>query len=139
MEVGHGFAAVRTVVDDHAEAIFGKSFLFCDRGGGEQEVAEEGLVGGVGFSHARDGLARDHEDVNGCLWGNVAESDAMLILVDEGGRDFPVADFLEEGLFGHFCGEAWHGGWGSARLARLGHMEAVGFPMVRIEAGGGNG
>ena len=118
MKVRDGLAAVATIVDDDAKAVIGESFFAGDVGGGEQEVAEPGLIGDVGLSHTCDGLARDHQDVNGCLRGDVAKGDAVLVFMDEGGRNFAVADFFEKGLFSHVCAAAWHLCRGSARPGR---------------------
>jgi len=100
VEVGHGFPAVRAVVDGDAEAGFREAEIACDGCGGEKQVAEEGLVFRVRLADARDGLPRDDQDMGGCLRGNVPEGAAEIVLVDDFRRDLPVVDFLEKCLHG---------------------------------------
>ena len=98
MEVGDGFAAVGAVVEDKAEAVI-EVEVGGDFGGGEEEVADEGLVGGGGFGEAGDGFFGDDEDVKGGLGVDVAKGVADVVLVDGGAGDFAVNDALEEGFF----------------------------------------
>ena len=97
MEVGDGLSAVGAVVDDDAEAVFEVELAgeFC---GGEEEVAEGGLVFGGGVADARNGFAGDDQEVCGRLRVDVAERYAEVVLVFELAGDVPVHDFLEEGL-----------------------------------------
>lgn len=99
MQVRHAFAGVRSMVDDEAEAA-GESELACERSGGEQEVAQHGLVVGHGFAHAGYRFFRYDQQVNGGLRLNIVEGDANLIFVFDTGRDLAIDDFLEKGL-GH--------------------------------------
>lgn len=67
MEVGDGFAAVWSVVDDESEAVFGEAFLASNFAGFEEKVAEEFLVGGIGEGDAWDGFFGDEKKVGGGL------------------------------------------------------------------------
>ena len=98
VEVGDGLAAVRAVVDDHAVSVLREAELGGDVRGGEEKVAEDGSVIGGRCAHAGDGFVRDDEDVDGCLRGNVAESEAGFVTMDHIRRDLGVADFLENRL-----------------------------------------
>ncbi len=100
MEVGDGFAAVGAVVEDDAEAVI-EGEVVGDFGGGEEEVADEGLVGGGGLGEAGDGFPGDDEDVDGSLRVDVAKGVADVVLVDGGAGDFAVDDALEDGFVGH--------------------------------------
>lgn len=64
-------------------------------------MPEQGIVVGVRHADAWQRFARHNQDVGGCLGGNVVKGDAELIFMDEGGGDFLVADFFEEGFVGH--------------------------------------
>ena len=96
VEMGDCFAAVGTVVDDEAVAGGGYVFAAGDVSGGEQEVAEEALIIGLGSSDAGDGFFRNDEDVNRGLRGNVAEGEALVIFEDDVGGDFAGDDFFEK-------------------------------------------
>jgi len=100
VEVGDGFAAVGAVVDCDAEAGFGDAELGGEFSGGQEEMAEDGLVIGGGFADARDGLLRDDENMHRCLWGSVPEGAAEIVLVEDVGGDFPFVDFLEKSFHG---------------------------------------
>ena len=93
VQVGHGFAAIGAIVDDEAEAVCVESLAAGDFTDFEHEVSEQRLVSGLG--ETRDGLARDEEQVDGCLWGDVPEADALIVFVDDFGGDFAGADFFE--------------------------------------------
>ncbi|MFM2199176.1 MAG: hypothetical protein RLZZ505_2608 [Verrucomicrobiota bacterium] len=98
VEVRDGLSAVRAVVDHHAESAFREAEFGGDLGGGEEEVPKGRLISGVRLADSRDGLVRHYQDVDGSLRGNVAEGEAMFIAVHHIGRDFRVADFLENRL-----------------------------------------
>lgn len=94
-----GFAGVRTLVHDEAEAVREMEF-FRDGAGDEEEMAEDCLIVGRGFADARYHLFGDDQEMDGRLWLDVVEDDAVFILVLELGGDFARDDFFEEG-FGH--------------------------------------
>jgi hypothetical protein len=96
MQMGDSFAAVGAVVDDKAVAGVGYVFAAGYFGGGEQEVAEEALIIGLGSSDAGDGFFRNDEDVNRRLRGDVAEGEALVVFEDDVGRDFVGNDFFEK-------------------------------------------
>jgi hypothetical protein len=100
VEMGHGFAGIGTVVDDESEAARDTKF-FGDYASREQQVAEDGFVGGCGFADAGDDGFRDDEEVDGGGGGDVVDHDAAVVLVFDLGGDFAVDDALEEGL-GHW-------------------------------------
>ena len=98
MQVGDAFAAVATVVDHEPVAGLGDAEFFCERSGGEEEVAKGGLVGSRGFADARDELLRDDEYVHRCLRMDVVNGDTEIVLVRELGGNLAVDNFLEESL-----------------------------------------
>ena len=95
MEVGNGFAGVRAVVHDEAEALR-EVELLRDLAGDEEEVAEDGLVGGGGFADAWYQLFGDDEQVDGGLRLDVVEDDAVFVLVLEARGDLAGDDFFED-------------------------------------------
>ena len=104
VEMGDGFAGMRAVVHDEAEA-FREVELFCNLAGDEQQVSEGGLIGGSGLGHARDQFFRDNEEMNGRLRLDVVQHDAVFVLVLDLCGDLAVDDALEDG-FRH--GESWN-------------------------------
>jgi len=96
----HALAAVAAVVDHEAVAGLGDTKFFRERGGGEQEMAEGGLVAGRGFADAGNKFLRDHEHMHRCLRVDVVDGDAEVVFMRELGGDLAVNDFLEEGFHG---------------------------------------
>lgn len=99
MEVRDGFAGVGSVIDHETEAA-GQLEFFGDRAGGEEEVAEDGLLVGGGVADAGDDGFRDDQEVDWSLGCDVMDDDAAIVLVFDLRGDFTVDDALEEGL-GH--------------------------------------
>jgi hypothetical protein len=97
--MGDGFASVGAVVDDEAEAARELKFLG-DQAGGEQEVAEGGLVVGRGFADAGDDGFGDDEQVDGGLRLDVMNDDAVLVFVLDARGYFSGDDAFEEGRHG---------------------------------------
>ena len=99
VQVGNGFTAILAVVDDQAIATVGNAFLAGDLGSNRQKVAQGGSVFDRGFPNTGNGLGGDHQDVGGCLRGDVAEGDAEVVTMDDIGRDLLVADLLKTRVF----------------------------------------
>ena len=110
MEVRHGFAGVRAVVHDEAEAAR-ELQLLRHHAGGEEEVAEHGLLIRLSFADAGNDDLRDDKQMHGRLWLDVMDDDAVIVLVFDLGGDFPGDDAFEEGwhgsrvMRGQGCGE----------------------------------
>jgi hypothetical protein len=98
VEVGDGLAAVRAVVNHHAESALRETEAGGDLRGGEKEMAEDGLIPGFRLADAGDGFVGHNQDVKRRLRGNIAEGEAMLVAVNHIGGDLPVADFLKNRL-----------------------------------------
>ena len=100
MKMGHGFPAVRTVIDDEAVAGLLQFHLAGNFLGGGKKVAENGVVlrrhGGMPGMM----LFGDEEDVDGGLRGNVPEGQHVVILKNDVGGNFAVEDPLKN-RFGH--------------------------------------
>lgn len=73
------------------------SELFC-RG---DEMAEKRLLLCCRVGYGGDVLARYDEYVGRVLWMEVAECDALVVLIDEWGWDFLCDDFTEDAVGGH--------------------------------------
>jgi len=92
VQVWDGFAAVRAVVDDDAEA-FGESQGSCEFTGGEEQVAEQIGVSFLRLAHAGNYSLGDDEQVHGCL--RVVNGDAVIVLVRDFCRNFAGDDFFK--------------------------------------------
>ena len=104
VEVGHGFSAVPAIVDHDPEAVFTHSLLLGDNTYAGEEVAEEILVGRVGLADPDDQLFRNKEQVHRSLGRDITETQALVVLVDDVGRDLPVYNLLKDGFFSHYAG-----------------------------------
>ena len=62
-------------------------------------MAEDGLVGGYGFTHAWNGLFRNDEQVNGRLRLDIVEHDAEIVLMLDFGGGLAVDNFLEKRFY----------------------------------------
>ena len=60
-------------------------------------MAEEGLIFRAGFADACDQFFWDHQHMHRCLWLDIVNGDAELVLMGDLGGDFPSDDFLKEG------------------------------------------
>ncbi len=98
VEVGDGFAAVGTVVDDGTESLV-PAELGGEFGDDRHHVAEEGGVFGSGFADAHNVFFGDEQEMGGGLGIDVLDDDAFVVFVLDGGRDLAVDDFLEDGFF----------------------------------------
>ena len=100
MEMRDGFAAVGAVVDHEAKAAGEFEFLG-ENAGCEQQVAEERLVVGRGFTHAGNEFFWNDQQLDRSLRLDVMQNDAEVVLVLDLGGNFAVDDALEDGF--------WHG------------------------------
>jgi len=103
MHVRDGFSGVLAVVDDEAEtfaAILDAEFVG-DLSRSQQQRAEGGLILSHRLADTWDELFRHDEDMDGCLRGDVVESDHQVVFIDERCWDLVVYDFLEDGFVGH--------------------------------------
>lgn len=95
VQVRDGLTAIGAVIDRDAEAGVADAFLAGDGSGGEQEVAKKGGVFRLGFADAGDHDFRDDEEMGGRLGADVAEGDALAVLVQDLRGDFPGDDAFE--------------------------------------------
>ena len=102
MEVGHRFAGLGAVVDHEAEAR-GKLELLRHEFRYDEQVSENGFVGRRGLADANDRLFGDDQEMDGGLGLNVADDDAVLVLMLDGRRNLAIDDALENGLGHGFC------------------------------------
>lgn len=61
-----------------------------DRTGGEQQVTEQQLVGGLGLGEARNRLLREEDHMHRSLRLDVVDRQAEVVLVHDAGGDFPA-------------------------------------------------
>jgi hypothetical protein len=97
MEVGDGFAGMAPVIDDEAESGLDDSEFFGDEAAGVEEVAEQRFIVSGGFGDTRNGFFGNDQNVDGCLWIDVLEGGAEIILEYDVGRNLTGDDFFKEG------------------------------------------
>lgn len=100
VEVGDGFPAIGAVVDDQPVAAFVQLELATHPLGGGEKMAEDGMIFRGNRGVAGVMFFGDEKDMNGGLWGDIAESQDVIVLVDDIGGDFSIDDALENRL-GH--------------------------------------
>ena len=100
MQVRHGLAGIRAVVQHKPEAGLPKAKRAGHLCRLEQQMAEECLVIRPGLVNARDRFARDNQNMRRGSGRDVAKRHNLLVLIHNVGRDFLVADFLEQRFFG---------------------------------------
>ncbi len=94
MQMRHRFASIGAVIDDQAEA--SSEAEFAGHGaGGEEEVAEDGLLVGSGLADSRYHRFRDDQEVDGRGGSDVVYNDAVIVLVLDVRRDFAGDDSFE--------------------------------------------
>lgn len=104
MEVGHGFTAMFPIINHYPEPVCTKAFLFCDEAYAAKKVSEEILVGRVGLADPDNELLRNKEQMHRCLGSDIPETQALVVLVNDIGRNLPVCDLLEDCFFSHWKG-----------------------------------
>lgn len=99
VQVRHGFAAVRTVVDDEPVTAL-QIQLFSNFGSLEQEMAEQFVVVRRGFGDANHGFFRKDQNVRWRLRIDVAYGEDGIVFKNNLGRDFAGDDFFKQGFHG---------------------------------------
>lgn len=82
--------------DVELELVTNEFFLFCKPFGDDEEMAENGFFF---WRRVCDGLYMffgNDEDVGFVLRMNIVESETFFVFMDEGARDFFIADFAKE-------------------------------------------
>ncbi len=92
-----GLAAVLAGIDDYAVAL-AEAILLCEIGGDGHQVADQMLV--VRLVEGSDVLARNDEQMSGCLRRDVGEGEYAVILVDRFGWNVAGDDFAEDAIHG---------------------------------------
>ena len=99
-------AALCSFVDDSAVATFGKAFLSSHFGTSDHQVAQKRGVAILSLGDASESVTvlGNDEEVFGSDGCDVAESQTLVILVDDVGRDLLAHDLVEDGVFfGYGC------------------------------------
>ena len=97
MEMRHGFAAIRPVVD-HQSVTALKIQLLRHRSRLEQEMTDQLMILGRGFAEAGDRLLRHDEDMRRRLGVDVAKGTDLVILKHDLGGNLAGDDLLENGF-----------------------------------------
>lgn len=93
--MGHGFAAVLSIVDDDSEATFFKAFLPGDLSNFGHHVAQKCGIIARCLCDSWNRLLWDQEQVHWRLRLDVAEAKAEVVFVGYRRRDFPGDDLLK--------------------------------------------
>lgn len=94
--MGDGFATMRPVIDDGAEASFSQTKISGDFSSGKQKMPKNFLISRSCLPDSRDGFAGNDQDVSGCLGGNISEGATDLIAVNDVSGDFPIVNFFKK-------------------------------------------
>ena len=98
MQVRHGFATVRAVVEHEPVAARLQTELLRHGRRFEQQVAEDLMVLRPGFGEARDGFLRHDQHMRRGLWIDVTEGADQVVLENDLRRDFARDDFFKQGF-----------------------------------------
>jgi hypothetical protein len=96
MQMRHGFAGMRPVVENQPEPGFGDPELARDFSSLEQQMAENLVILRFGLRDADDRLLWDNQHMLGRLGIDVAKSQDQIVFINDRGRDFTGDDFLEK-------------------------------------------
>lgn len=105
VEVKHRLPSASAVVDRETESI-ATAELFRNLARSQHEVTKERLVFSCGITKARNRFARYQQHMHRCSGIDVLERDALVIFINNAGRDLACDDFFEEGL-GHGGFRLW--------------------------------
>jgi hypothetical protein len=94
MEMRHGLARIRTIVDDETKSI-GQAEFFRDLSGYEEQMPQHAFVGRAAFGDAGNDLFRHDEQMNGCLRLDVVKHDALVVFMFDPRGDLAINDALE--------------------------------------------
>ena len=96
VKVRDRFPARRSVVDHDAESVC-ESFPFGNLTGDQEQMSKNGLVIRSGLAHAGNEFFGNDEQMNRRLGSNIADDDALLVLMNLVCGDFPGTDFFKDG------------------------------------------
>jgi len=95
VKMRHRLTRVRSVVEDQPKSIFLEPQLLGNLSRLDHQMSENLVVIRMRFGDARDRFLRNDQHMYRRLRFHVVESDYLVILVNELGRDFARDDFLE--------------------------------------------
>ena len=98
VEVRNGFAAVGSAVDDESIAALLEAKSCGDIGGCKQQMAQDQVIIGRGFSDSGNGFLGNEQHVHRGLRFDVPERQHAIVLVNDLSRNFAGDNFFKEGL-----------------------------------------
>ena len=104
MQMRHGFAGVRAVVEHEPIAAFLQPGLFGDFCSFKQEMAEDLMIFRPGFAKPRNRLFGNDENMLRRLGFDILKSDYLIVFVHDHSGNFAGNDFLEQGFAHVFKG-----------------------------------
>ena len=103
MQMGHGFARVRTVVEYEPVAALFEPKLFRNLSGFEHQVSEDFVILGPGFGDARNGFPGNDQNVGRRLRLDVPEGTDQIVLINNVCWNLTGDNFLEKCLAHGLC------------------------------------
>jgi len=94
MQVEDGLPGLSAGVDHGAPVL--QAGIFGHLGGHQQEVSQQGAIGGLRFFKAGDVLARNHKQVHRGLRLDIGKGNAVLVFMDPLGWDLAAQDASED-------------------------------------------
>lgn len=98
MQMRHGFAGVRAVVEDEPKTILREAEFLRDLARLEHQVAENLVIFSRRFGDAGNGFLRNQQNVRRGLRVDVAKGDDEVVFINDLRRDFARDDFFKQGL-----------------------------------------
>jgi hypothetical protein len=95
VQMRHGFAAIRTIINDKPKARVVKALLLGDRLRNINQMTQKRFVGDCGGGDARDFLFWNDQNMDRGLGMRIVESQAMVVFEGNPGRDFTGDDLGE--------------------------------------------
>ena len=99
MEVKHRLASTGAAVSHRSEIV--QPLLFGHTGSHQQQMAQQGRILSSTRPQTLDRLAGNHQHVNGCLGGDVAKGQTLLIAGDLISRELATKDLPEDRVVCH--------------------------------------
>lgn len=99
MQMRNGFSAIGTVIDDNTKSI--GTELIAQFTCNEKKMPKSFLVATISFTNSYNRPLWNDKQVGRCLWIDITNRNANVILMFKIARDFPVDDLLEKCLLSH--------------------------------------
>lgn len=100
MDVVDGLLTIITAIENSAITVR-EAFLRSNFGRGSKQMSDQFAVIVFNVVQGSDWLAGNDKHVSWCLWINVPDREAKIVLVDKLCRYLPILNFLKKRLLSH--------------------------------------